>query len=140
MVGEGWMVMMVDWLGGLGKLYGSGWNGNGELGLGNAEEFNMQKFSFVEITVPSSSKMIVQVACGRNHSVALTSEGECFAWGDNGKGQLGVGDLVKRLSPTPIVVPNVKSVLESRFQSIACGMGHTVALNGESTMICGFRN
>ena len=36
--------------------------------------------------------MVVQVAAGDNHSMALTVTGELYAWGKGGGGQLGHGD------------------------------------------------
>ena len=33
----------------------------------------------------------VDVACGRDHTLALTSAGSLFAWGSNKDGRLGVG-------------------------------------------------
>ena len=35
---------------------------------------------------------ITHVACGHTHSVAIDDRGSMFAWGDNGFGQLGIGD------------------------------------------------
>ena len=34
--------------------------------------------------------MVVDVSCGQGHVLALTSEGQVFAWGGNECGQLGV--------------------------------------------------
>lgn len=34
---------------------------------------------------------IVSIATGRNHVLALDTAGRVYAWGDNLKGQLGVG-------------------------------------------------
>jgi len=38
---------------------------------------------------------IHQVAAGDHHSLALDTSGRVFAWGDNGRGQLGIGDTSK---------------------------------------------
>lgn len=35
------------------------------------------------------------IACGDNHSAALDTKGRVFSWGDNLKGQLGIGDTSK---------------------------------------------
>ncbi len=43
-----------------------------------------------------------QVACGRHSTYAVTIDGELFAWGENGEGQLGLGDTVTRYTPTLI--------------------------------------
>ena len=43
-----------------------------------------------------------QIACGSEHSMALSSDGELYSWGLNFKGQLGVGDFENR--PQPLLV------------------------------------
>ncbi|XP_071401090.1 probable E3 ubiquitin-protein ligase HERC3 [Centroberyx affinis] len=55
---------------------------------------------------------VSQVACGSQHSVALTKDGQVYTWGQNSRGQLGVGkrkpgvrspQLLKSLSVNPLV-------------------------------------
>lgn len=47
------------------------------------------------------SHQIVSVAAGLDHSVALTSGGMVFTWGDNSEGQCGLGHrMVTVRSPT----------------------------------------
>ena len=45
---------------------------------------------------------VVRLACGFRswHSMAMSEEGRCWAWGCNDDGQLGVGDTEDRDSPT----------------------------------------
>ena len=53
---------------------------------------------------------ITQVAAGDFHSLALDQSGRVFAWGDNQKGQLGIGDTSKDTSfyDTPALVPTTR--------------------------------
>lgn len=53
---------------------------------------------------------IAQVAAGDHHSLALDRQGRLFAWGDNGRGQLGIGDTSKDTPyfDTPALLPIVK--------------------------------
>lgn len=53
---------------------------------------------------------IAQIAAGDNHSVALDRQGRVFAWGDNGRGQLGIGDTSKDTPcfDTPALLPMAK--------------------------------
>jgi alpha-tubulin suppressor-like RCC1 family protein len=44
----------------------------------------------------------VAVAAGARHSLVLTSGGQVWTFGNNQRGQLGVGDLSPRLTPTLI--------------------------------------
>lgn len=53
---------------------------------------------------------IIELEAADHHSMILTSEGRVFGWGQNGTGQLGLGDTVDRHSPveiTPFIPLNV---------------------------------
>eukprot|EP00747_Dinoflagellata_sp_TGD_P186870 gnl/TRDRNA2_/TRDRNA2_44217_c0_seq2.p1 gnl/TRDRNA2_/TRDRNA2_44217_c0~~gnl/TRDRNA2_/TRDRNA2_44217_c0_seq2.p1 ORF type:complete len:553 (+),score=70.66 gnl/TRDRNA2_/TRDRNA2_44217_c0_seq2:47-1705(+) len=45
-----------------------------------------------QIRFPRGVTPIVMVRCGRDHTVAISSEGSSWAWGDDSKIQLGLGD------------------------------------------------
>lgn len=45
---------------------------------------------------------VVDAACGDNHSLAVTSGGELYSWGNNTFAQLGQGDNTHRSSPTRV--------------------------------------
>ena len=47
---------------------------------------------------------IIQLACGASHVVALDENGVVLVWGNNSKGQLGIGENKNRenISPTRI--------------------------------------
>jgi Regulator of chromosome condensation (RCC1) repeat len=72
--------------------------------LGNEHEFGM---SLVPGQVlirtlgprPQVLQGVVAIAAGQNHSLALKSNGEVWAWGDNSLGQLGIGTT----PPLPLV-------------------------------------
>lgn len=44
---------------------------------------------FKEIITTLYQHKIVQVACGEQHSMALSEAGQVFVWGANNNGQLG---------------------------------------------------
>lgn len=46
---------------------------------------------------------VTQVTCGWNHSMALTSAGEVYAWGNGSDGKLGLGDELDRGTPTLVI-------------------------------------
>ena len=48
------------------------------------------------------NKHVIQIACGQDHTVALTSEGDVYTWGSNNFGQLGTGRNTNEKSPTKI--------------------------------------
>jgi alpha-tubulin suppressor-like RCC1 family protein len=72
---------------------------------------------------------VVEVAAGRNFSLARTSDGSVWAWGDNSRGQLGVASTDKcglneiPCSFSPIRIPGLTGV-----KHIAAGGDHAVAL------------
>jgi alpha-tubulin suppressor-like RCC1 family protein len=43
-----------------------------------------------------------QIVCGYGHVLALTDEGEIYAWGSNNYGQLGNGTKTNKLIPSLI--------------------------------------
>lgn len=45
---------------------------------------------------------ILKVVCGYAHVLALTDEGEVYAWGSNNYGQLGNGTKTNKLIPSLI--------------------------------------
>ncbi|XP_048471361.1 probable E3 ubiquitin-protein ligase HERC3 isoform X4 [Rhincodon typus] len=53
-----------------------------------AKEFSILK---PQLLKGLNDRNVIQVACGNNHSLALTKDGQLFAWGQNTYGQLGLG-------------------------------------------------
>ena len=47
------------------------------------------------------TRTIKQVACGQMHTLAVTDNGLVFAWGDNAKGQLGLGNTENTVQSHP---------------------------------------
>ena len=50
------------------------------------------------------TRTIKQVACGQMHTLALTDNGLVLAWGDNTKGQLGLGNTENNVQGHPRLV------------------------------------
>jgi alpha-tubulin suppressor-like RCC1 family protein len=68
---------------------------------------------------------VLDVACGTQHTLAITQGARCFAWGSGCHGQLGIGVIdtpVKR----PVLVAKL-SVLKCR--QVSCGGLHSAALS-----------
>jgi len=87
-----------------GQLYAFGDNFAGQ--LGNA--VNNSKFvpnpTPTLVPIPAASGGVVQVATGYDFSLALTSSGQLYAFGDNNTGQLGIGAVTSGPSPKPALV------------------------------------
>jgi alpha-tubulin suppressor-like RCC1 family protein len=84
-----------------GKVFAWGYNATGQLGDGT------QADSPVPMAVDMGalpSGTVTAISCGGGaHNLALDRDGKVFAWGDNGQGQLGVGDFAPRTIPTRVV-------------------------------------
>jgi len=64
-----------------------------------------------------------QVACGRDHSLALTAGGKVFSWGGGEYGRLGLGDEEDRTEPC-----EVTALAGEVINRVACGADHSAAL------------
>ncbi|XP_017842940.1 probable E3 ubiquitin-protein ligase HERC4 isoform X1 [Drosophila busckii] len=84
------------------------------------------------------SKTVVQIACGKNHSMALTCCGELYAWGSNIYGQLGVK------SPNELQHCNfpmrLTTLLGIPVASIACGSNHSFLISKSGAVFGWGRN
>jgi len=103
-----------------GNVFGWGSNHFGQVGLSQAVQKNNEGFSAKPKPIAFPEK-ITAIAAGMHYSLALTASGKVYAWGWNGFGQLGLGDLKSRNTPT--LIPNLSGV-----RAIAAGEGHALAI------------
>nr|PVC50614.1 chromosome condensation protein [Theileria orientalis] len=72
-------------------------------GVNNGTGYNSTKDQIESYSEPMLfnhfSSKISKIACGSNHSLAITVNGLLFTWGCNDNGQLGQGDLRSRVIP-----------------------------------------
>jgi alpha-tubulin suppressor-like RCC1 family protein len=87
------------------ELYAFGDGSSGALGPST----NTKTATPQRITLPGASGPIVQIAAGSSFSMALTSTGQIFTWGDNRFGELGVatnsGTTNGVFTPGPVALP-----------------------------------
>ena len=107
-----------------GTLHSFGYNGQGQLGLGNNNG----------VSVPSritTLPKIRQVSCGRHYTMCIDYEGFLWAFGNNGNGQLGTGNKTNFNVPQKILeIPPILSV--------SCGYYHTLIITNDSNLwACG---
>lgn len=81
-----------------GQAWAWGDNSNGKFGNGKID-----RHSSVPVQVAGGHKF-VQVSAGSNHTVAIDTNGNTWAWGHNGCGQFGNGTTDKYPIPTPVKV------------------------------------
>jgi hypothetical protein len=102
-----------------GNLYAWGDNEVGQLGLGNGFYYtNAPQL----VALPPGKTGWKLVSAGGYHSMATTTDGQLFVWGDNNYGELGLGNNHPNQS-TPTVVPNLTNVT-----AIAAGFYHSLAV------------
>lgn len=71
------------------------------------------------------TSVVVQVACGMSHVIALTNDGKLYSWGSNSEGQLGLGtDVRNEIKPKLI-----SSLAGVPISFIACGGYHSLAIS-----------
>ena len=81
-------------------LFSVGFNTNGELGLNN----RIAKSSPTQVGSETNWSKIATGSYGSSATVsaAIKTDGTLWTWGQNDSGQLGLGDSIKRSSPTQV--------------------------------------
>ncbi|PGH16661.1 hypothetical protein AJ79_01533 [Helicocarpus griseus UAMH5409] len=103
-----------------GHLYVCGVGAKGELGLG---ENCVEASSAMRISeFPSAGKEIVSISSCVSHTVVTLSDGEVHGWGISRKGQLGEGNIQKKILWTPQKVEGIPFFA----CQVACGREFTV--------------
>ncbi len=105
-----------------GTVFAWGANWYGQLGDGTQTDRR------APLQVPGLAPVTaIAAGAGGAHSLALTSDGTVWAWGDNYYGQLGDDTIWE--SVTPIPVTGLSDVV-----GVAAGYGHSLALKGDGTV------
>ena len=81
-----------------GKAYITGYNGNGQLGIGNTTT----QTKFTEISIDTKAK-IKYVTTGGNNSAVMTSDGKVYVTGYNAKGHLSNGTTTNSTKFIPLL-------------------------------------
>ncbi len=81
-----------------GGLYCWGWNGDGQLGIGNTVDQHKPHM------VVNAGTGYQAVSAGGGHTCGLWSDNNLWCWGANGYGQLGDGTTVDSLAPSSKVI------------------------------------
>jgi alpha-tubulin suppressor-like RCC1 family protein len=96
----------------------AGWGSNVEGQLGNGTP-GLASDAVVQAALPAGRRATA-VSAGFNHGLALLDNGDVLAWGFNDVGQLGVGDILPRATPTKVSLPRPAV-------AVAAGRGFSVA-------------
>ena len=105
-----------------GTVWAWGTNDYGQLGIPH----NLLSFSENPIQIKQLNEGFRAVAAGKEHSLAVKSDGTVWAWGGNSFGQLGDGTRINRSSPVRIHgLTDIVSVAASN---------HSLALRNDGTL------
>ncbi|CAF1778182.1 unnamed protein product [Brassica oleracea var. botrytis] len=102
--------------------------GEGVLGGGNhivGSSFEIKMDSLVPKALESSIVLDVQnIACGEQHAVLVTKQGESFSWGEESEGRLGHGVDSNVQHPKLI-----DALSTTNIELVACGEYHSCAVS-----------
>ena len=108
-------------LGSDGNAYAWGGNYSGQLGDGT----DTSRVDPAPVAAPAGISF-THVAAGAFHSVALGSDGNAYAWGQNSASQLGDDTLEDRWTPVQVAAPAGVA-----FTQVSVGNFHAVALGSD---------
>jgi E3 ubiquitin-protein ligase HERC4 len=116
------------------KVYTWGKHENGQLGRENLNRKNKKQPKLVKLL---DGHCVVQIACGNDHTMALTDDGQVFVWGSNEYGQLGLGEKIKTHQNVPEVIRCLKGV---PVRQIVAGDNHSFILSKSGSLYGWGRN
>jgi alpha-tubulin suppressor-like RCC1 family protein len=107
-----------------------GWGNNtfGQLGLGS----NERSVTFASPILSLRGMGIKAIAAGGDHSFALDSENNVWAWGANDRGQLGISSSVLQRN-VPVKLDHFPQP-NTRITRIAAGARHSLAIDSRGNL------
>jgi len=114
----------------VGDLWTWGKNSNGQLGHGGFRQELSPKQ--VEITAKGRPVRVICTSCGENFTLALTSENDANvrSFGNNDKGQLGIGSTKETLKPT-----RIEAFRKKRLLMVDAGESHGIGLTDNKQVL-----
>jgi len=114
-----------------GTLVAWGYNNLGQLGTGSTSA-DVLVPALVDQSGVLAGKTVTKLAAGANHSLALCADGTLVAWGFNGSGQLGIGNLTS--SASPVLVDRSGVLAGKTVVEITVGQSHSAVLCADGTI------
>jgi hypothetical protein len=106
-----------------GALWAWGEGFYGQLGLGDTN--NRLVPTLVGAEEVFGGSQVRTIACGRDHTLAVTEAGELWVWGQGVQGQLGLNDGQDRLVPTRV---DPQHFAHAPISTVAAGFDHSAAV------------
>ena len=122
-----------------GTVWAWGSNSNGQLGNGgttnSSAPVQVLKGASVNADESPNLERVAAISAGNNHSVALTSDGKVWSWGQNDKGQLGNNSYTNSSTPVGVVGGGGGSASPlTGVSAISAGSDHSLALQSNGTV------
>nr|WP_232346866.1 InlB B-repeat-containing protein [Bifidobacterium polysaccharolyticum] len=132
-------------LGSDGYAYAWGHNDSGQLGNDSIPtgQFNSNARSLVPVRVrdpdsttdTSKGLKVTQVSAGYDHSLAMDSNGNAYAWGDDKYGQLGDRTTIQQTTPVMVKKPDHKTYADLpedfTYVQVSAGGDHSLAVGSD---------
>ncbi|XP_033099714.1 RCC1-like G exchanging factor-like protein [Anneissia japonica] len=127
------------------KLWGTGINTDSQLGYHEKQVNRGKNLEYLlapaEIHLPLKrprSTRVIQVACGRAHSLVLTDQEGVFSLGNNAYGQCGRKVVENEDYSSNMMIHKISGI-EDKVAKIVCGQDHSLFLTeGGQVLSCGW--
>ncbi len=108
-----------------GRLYAWGANADGEIGNGTTTDADTP----VRVSLPAGTRTKI-VSAGGRHTLALSTAGQLYAWGYNGKGEFGNGTTASSVTPVAVAFPAAGAIT-----SLMAGCSDSLALTSDGVVL-----
>ena len=106
----------------VGIVYAWGQNSEGQVGIptnfiedNDSPDAKPMRSYFPKTLLSLKDTVIVSVACGHTHSIAITISRRLLGWGNNKAGQLGLGKKAPAKVFNPALIPGIEDVTQVFF-------------------------
>jgi alpha-tubulin suppressor-like RCC1 family protein/cation transport regulator ChaC len=99
--------------------------GCGRFGQSLSNNTDDKKEVWIGRWIPEDGSRLVDVACGRRHTVVVDNKGRVYSLGENKYGQLG-RPIEEKIDPVPSLVQGLESISASSRIKVVSGWSHTV--------------
>lgn len=110
-----------------GQVYGWGKNSHGQLGLGDGA--TAWKQLVPALTQTPTGVTFSSISTGSYHSLALTADGQAYAWGNNTQLELGQTGVNRINVPTPVPMPS-----GVRYSQVSAGGAYSTGIGDDGAI------